>query len=396
VVDRFSGAPWGWKPDFEIVLLIARLYMAGEIKLISDNSDLEPGNAIEPLTKSVRFKQVSILKRKSADAVQLKLARDLHKDLFSEIGRDDEDGLVADFRANLAEWQAKLKEYSHLSTTKHHPGKAAIDQALLRISKQLAIRDPFEFVEAILAHKGEWLDAADDIHDLISFYKTQITTWRRMLEALQRFEPNRPALTKEGVAANALQQLEAIRDNPTPYQQINQIEALIQSVEAVNAKLVDSKREHALLLLEKKIAEVSQALDQAHAQADLRNRALLSLQQIKLDIAAQTSIPQIHYLQEQSGNALDGAMDMITAAVSEAAKLQPFAVKAPGDTTTVINIGTTQATQTVAPKPAKVIRAADLSSKSYLETEVEVEEYLAKLRAELLAAIKAGQRARIQ
>ncbi|OIO82413.1 MAG: ATPase [Gallionellaceae bacterium CG1_02_56_997] len=396
VVDRFSGAPWGWKPDFEIVLLIARLFMAGEIKLISDNSDLEPGNAIEPLTKSVRFKQVSILKRKSADAVQLKLARDLHKDLFSEIGRDDEDGLVADFRANLAEWQAKLKEYSHLSTTKHHPGKVAIDQALLRISKQLAIRDPFEFVEAILAHKGEWLDAADDIHDLISFYKTQITTWRRMLEALQRFEPNRPALTKEGVAANALQQLEAIRDNPTPYQQINQIEALIQSVEAVNAKLVDSKREHALLLLEKKIAEVSQALDQAHAQADLRNRALLSLQQIKLDIAAQTSIPQIHYLQEQSGNALDSAMDMITAAVSEAAKPQPFAVKAPGDTTTVINIGTTQATQTVAPKPAKVIRAADLSSKSYLETEAEVEEYLAKLRAELLAAIKAGQRARIQ
>ena len=43
-----------------------------------------------------------------------------------------------------------------------------------------------------------------------------------------------------------------------------------------------------------------------------------------------------------------------------------------------------------------VIRAADLSSKSYLETEAEVEEYLAKLRVELLAAIKAGQRARIQ
>ena len=396
VVDRFSGAPWGWKPDFEIALLIARLYMAGEIKLISDNSDLEPGNAIEPLTKSVRFKQVSILKRKSADAVQLKLARDLHKDLFSEIGRDDEDGLVADFRANLAEWQAKLKEYSHLSTTKHHPGKAAIDQALLRISKQLAIRDPFEFVEAILAHKGEWLDAADDIHDLISFYKTQITTWRRMLEALQRFEPNRPALTKEGVAANALQQLEAIRDNPTPYQQINQIEALIQSVEAVNAKLVDSKREHALLLLEKKIAEVSQALDQAHAQADLRNRALLSLQQIKLDIAAQTSIPQIHYLQEQSGNALDSAMDMITAALKSTTVKPPLAAKATGDSSTVINISGDQATQAVTPLPAKVIRAADYSSKSYLESEAEVEEYITKLRAELMAAIKAGQRARIQ
>lgn len=71
VVDRFSGAPWGWKPEWEIVLLIARLFMAGEIKLVSDNSDLEPSSAIEPLTKAARFKQVSILKRKSADAVQL-------------------------------------------------------------------------------------------------------------------------------------------------------------------------------------------------------------------------------------------------------------------------------------------------------------------------------------
>lgn len=396
VVDRFSGAPWGWKPEWEIVLLIARLYMAGEIKLTADNSDIEPSNAIEPLTKSVRFKQVSILKRKSADAAQIKRARDLHKDLFSKIGREDEDGLVADFRGHLAEWQGKLKEYAHLASTKHHPGKSVIDQTLSRIAKQLAIRDSFEFVEAILTNKDEWLNTADDIHDLISFYTTQLTTWRRMLDSLQRFEPNRPALSKESVAANVLKQLEIIRDNPTPYSQINQIEPLIQSVDAVNVKLVESKREHALLLLEKKIAEVSQALEQAHAQPDLRNRALHSLQHIKLDIAAQTSIPQIHYLQEQSGTALDSAMDMITDVVTATAKSQPLAVKATGDHATVINIGTAQSTQTIAPKPTIVISAANLSNKSYLETEAEVEEYIAKLRAELLVAINAGQRARIQ
>jgi hypothetical protein len=396
VVDRFSGAPWGWKPEWEIVLLIARLFMAGEIKLVSDNSDLEPGSAVDALTKSVRFKQVSILKRKTADAVQLKRARELHKDLFSKLGRDDEDGLVADFRESLTQWQSKLKEYSHLSTTRHHPGKAVIEQNVLSISKQLAIRDSFEFVEAILANKDEWLDAADDIHDLISFYTTQIATWRRMLDALQRFEPNRPALLKEVAAATALQQLEAIRDNPMPYQQINQIETLIQSVDAVNVKLVDAKREHALLLLEKKIAEVGGALDQAHAQPELRNRALSALQKIKLDIAAQSSIPQIHYLQDQSGSALDGAMDMIAAALSAVPKAQPLAVKSPGDHATVINVGSVPITQTVTPKPARVIRAADFSSKSYLETEAEVDDYLSKLKAELLAAIRAGQRARIQ
>ena len=396
VVERFIGAPWGWKPDWEIVLLIARLYMAGEIKLVSDNSDLDPASAVDALTKSVRFKQVSILKRKTADAVQLKRARDLHKELFSSLGRDDEDGLVADLRENLAHWQTELKGYLPLSGTKYYPGKAVIEQHVSIISKQLAIRDSFEFIEALLAKKDDWLDALDDIHDLISFYTTQIATWRRMLESLQRFEPNRPALIKELAAATALQQLEAIRDNPMPYQQINQIETLIQSVDAVNANMVDAKREHALLLLEKKIIEVGGALDQAHALPDLRNRALSALQKIKLDIAAQSSIPQIHYLQDQSGSALDAAMDMITAAMNAAVKAQPLAVKSPGDTATVINVVSTPITQTVTPKPTKAIRAADYTSKLYMETEAEVDEYLGKLKVELLAAIRAGQRARIE
>ncbi|MDD2720907.1 MAG: BREX system P-loop protein BrxC [Gallionella sp.] len=399
VVDRFSGVPWGWKPEWEIVLLIARMYMAGEIKLISDNSDLEPSAAIESLTKAVRFKQVSILNRKTADAAQIKRARDLHKDLFSKIGREDEDSLVADFRENLALWQGKLKEYSYLANTRHHPGKAVIDQTLTRITKQLAVRDSFEFVEALLSAKDEWLDVGDDIHDLVSFYTSQLQIWRQMLESLQRFEPNLPALSKEVVAAHALKQLEAIRDNPTPYSQVSQIGALIQAVDGINTALVHSKREHALLLMEKKIAEVGHELDQAHAPADLRNRALRQLQQYKLDIAEQTSIPQIHYLQEQSGTALDNAMDMIAVAVKEAEKkpsVPPMAVKSPGDHATVFVTNTPPASTTIAPKPPKAIRAADLCSKSYLETEAEVEEYLEKLKTELLAAIKSGQRARIQ
>ncbi|MBP7485613.1 MAG: BREX system P-loop protein BrxC, partial [Aquabacterium sp.] len=81
VVDRFAGIPWGWKPEWETVLLIARLFMAGEIKLMLEGSDLDPAAAVEPLTKTARFKLVSILKRKVADAHSLKRARELYKDL---------------------------------------------------------------------------------------------------------------------------------------------------------------------------------------------------------------------------------------------------------------------------------------------------------------------------
>lgn len=388
VVDRFIGVPWGWKPEWEVVLLIARLFMAGEIKLMLEGSDLDPKSAVDPLTKSVRFKQVSILKRKTADATALKRARELHKDLFSNLAREDEDGLVADFRTHLGEWQTELKSFIHAAAMKFHPGKDIMGQALNRIAKQLAIRDSFEFIEALLTGKDDWLDIAEDIHDVVSFYKTQVTTWRHMLDALDGFADNHDALVKDTKAAAALADLESIRDNATPYGQISRIEPLIASVEAVNLQIAQDKREKALLSIDHKIAEVQKMLDGVQAEASLRNKALLNLQELKTKVAALTSIPKILYLQGQAGEALDEAIAMIEAAQVKA----PSKAASSGDAATVINIGKTAA----APKPAKVIRAADLATQSYLETEAEVEDYIERLRTELLAAIKSGQRARIQ
>lgn len=390
VVDRFTGVPWGWKPEWEVVLLIARLFMAGEIKLMLEGSDLDPKSAVDPLTKSVRFKQVSLLKRKTADATSLKRARDLHKDLFSQLGKEDEDGLVKDFRAHLGEWQQELKSFTHAAAVKHHPGRAVIDQVLIHVAKQLAIRDSFEFIEALVTSKDDWLDAADDIHDVVSFYKTQITTWRRMLEALEGFADNHDALVKDTKAAAALTELETIRDNAAPYGQINRIEPLIATVDAVNNQIAQARREKALLSIDHKIAEVQKSLDAARASPDLRNQALLALQDLKTKVAGLTSIPKIMYLQDQAGDALDSAIVIIETAQAK----EPPKAASPGDKATVIKTG--QAVAPVMPKPAKVIRAADLATQSYLETEAEVEDYITRLRTELLAAIKSGQRARIQ
>ncbi|MDD5403801.1 MAG: BREX system P-loop protein BrxC [Sulfuricella sp.] len=391
VVDRFTGIPWGWKPEWEVVLLIARLFMAGEIKLMLEGSDLDPKSAVDPLTKSVRFKQISILKRKTPPADALKRARDLHKDLFSNLAREDEDGLVADFRANLDNWQTELKSFTHAAAMKHYPGKDVMAQAVNRIAKQIAIRDSFEFIEALLTGKDDWLDTADDIHDLVSFYKTQIKTWSRMLEALEGFADNHDALIKDAKAAAALLDLEAIRDNPAPYGQISRIEPLIATVEGVNDGIAQDRREKALLSIDNKIAEVQKKLDAVQAEASLRNKALIKLQELKTKVAGLSSIPMIFFCQDQAGDALDEAMAIIESALH---KPTP-AAQEPGTISKPLTTGT-GSTATVAPKPAKVIRAADLATQSYLETEAEVEDYIAKLKAELMTAIRAGQRARIQ
>lgn len=385
VVDRFTGIPWGWKPEWEVVLLIARLFMAGEIKLVCEGIDLDPKSAVDPLTKSVRFRQVSILKKKVPDAVAINRARDLYKDLFSKIARDDADGLVADFRAGLGDWQSDLKGYAQTASTGHHPGKEVIDGALTRIGKQLAIRDSFEFTEAMLAAKNDWLDTSEDIHDVVSFYKTQLPAWHKLLEALTGFGDNRDILLKESASAKALSDLEAIRENPAPYGHIPRIEGLIKTVDSVNEAAAQDTRERALKSIDAKLAEVQKSLEQVQADADLRNKALYPLQDLKTKVAGLSSIPKIAYLQDQAGNLLDDAMMVIQDALAK-----PVSPPAPGKPTTP------QTPPAPQPKPSKVIRAAELSPTIYLETEADVEAFVAKLKDELLGTIHSGKRARIQ
>ena len=305
--------------------------------------------------------------------------------------REEEDHLVADFRARLGEWQADLKSYAHTAATPHHPGKADIDAALTRIGQQLAINDSFSFIEALLGAKDDWLDTAEDLHDLVNFYKTQITAWRKLLAALAEFAPNREALDKVPPAAAALTELTQIRDNPKPYGQVNRIEPLIATVAAINEQLAQDKREKALLSIDAKIAEVQAKLTATGATPELSNKALKPLQDLKTRIASQTSIAQILYLQGQGGDAMDDAITLIEAA---AAKPAPH-VASPGNTTTPVQTGHPNVPAPAA-KTTRVVRAAELSAKTYLETEADVEIYVAKLKAELLTAIHAGHKARVQ
>ena len=391
VVDRFAGIPWGWKPEWETVLLISRLFMAGEIKLMFEGSDLDPASAVEPLTKSARFKQVSILKRKIADATAIKRARELYKDLFQKLGREEEDSLVTDYRSRLLEWQSDLKGYTLTAATPHHPGKADIDTALSRIAQQLAIRDSFAFIEALLGARDDWKDIADDIHDLVNFYKTQITAWRKLLDGLRVFADNREALNKVPSAAAALAELTLIRDKPKPYALVNRIEPLVATVTTVNEQLAQEKREKALLSIDGKIVEVQAKLSATGASPETCNKALRVLQDLKTRLASQTSIAQILYLQGQGGDAMDDAITLIEAAVAKPA----HQVATPGDTVKPVQTGQPNVA-TPAAKTTKVIRAAELSSKTDLETEADVDAFVEALKAELMATICAGQIARVQ
>ena len=385
VVDRYSGVPYGWKPDWETVLIVARLFMAGEVKLMLEGADLTPAAAVDVLTKPARFKQVSILKRKQADAGSVKRARELYKELFAELAREDADALVADWRGQLDGWATRLRQFKALAAQKHHPGLKTLEALLAQVQAQQAIRDAYEFIEALHRARDDWRDAGEDMADLGAFYEQQLPTWRRLLEALATFEDNREALAKETKAGEALKAMEALRDDAAPYSKIARIEPLIATVQTVNDALAGAEREAALGSIDARIAEVQEALNQIGAAPALCNRALQPLQTLKVKVAGMTSLPQIVYLQGQAGDRLDEAMAVIRLSVAP-----PPPPPVPGKPPVVVP------PPPAAPKESKTVQASALLKRSYLESEAEIDEYLGRLRARLVDVVKAGQRVRVQ
>ena len=88
-------------------------------------------------------------------------------------------------------------------------------------------------------------------------------------------------------------------------------------------------------------------------------------------------------------------MDDAVSLIESASVKPPHQVAMPGDTAKPVQTGHPNVPVVVA-KTTRVIRLADFSAKNYLETEADVETCVARLKAELLAAIRAGQLARLQ
>lgn len=376
LVERFTRKPYGW-PDWEVILLVARLFMAGDCTLMSDGSALVPKDAIDPLTKQVKWKQVSILKKKSVGEEELKKARAIGKDIFHTIGPDSEDQLNQFLRQQLTTWQDNLNSYRHFAENGTYPGGIQITAGLKLVQKLLGIHDSFEFFEAFNKSKDSLLDLSDDMVELNGFYTTQKPAWDKLHNCLSgAFKDNRQELEKDSEARTALSRMDEILKAQRPYGMIKEIEGLIATVATVNAACVEKERQQLLTRLEEKIAVVAESLESFKAAPDTRNQALKPLQDIKKQVQGEASIPNMHYQLNKADDVVDAAIDTIEKTVEPAPK--PGGVIPPPA------------------KPVKHISAASCATKTFLETEQDVSDYLDALKKELVAAIQKNMRVRIK
>jgi hypothetical protein len=259
----------------------------------------------------------------------------------------------------------------------------------------------------VIDNKNDYLDLEEDYRDIHEFFSNQLHSWQQLQTALYQFAKNHQALAKDDAAHKALAELKQIEQAAAPYNQLHKVAGLIETVDAVNTRVVTEKRDHALERVEDRIQQLqAEMLKSGIASPDLSNRLLRPLQLIKEDLETETSIAQIFMLQSQTAQEKleDSLLELERAMRAEAEKQAKAQRDAQDEAGTYANKPSQDAPAKPAPvampKPVVDLSAANVFSKLgsgiYLEKQEDVDQFVAALKDELQQAIKNGRRVRLK
>ncbi|UIF86260.1 BREX system P-loop protein BrxC [Cupriavidus sp. UYPR2.512] len=410
IIERFNKRPYGW-PDGEILLILGRLAATSRISFHVAGPSLPLPEAFDYLTNSRRRREISVQKKRQTDEALLRQMRNLAQDLFNALGPAGEKELHEFYRSHLDTWLANFKSYKSKTDVGRFPGKDTIERSILSLQRLLGNTDSVDFFKAVIDNKNDFLDLEEDYRDLHEFFSNQLHTWQQLQQALRRFEKNKQPLGMDDGARKALAELHAIEHCAAPYDQLYKVAVLVETVESVNAAILTDKRNHALTLVDERIAQLQAEIAKSGIDTpELSNRLLRPLQLIKAELESETSISAIYMLQEQTaGERLDDGLFELERTIQAEAerqhKLEQERAKAaqvanPNNQDKEDRSPAPAAKPVAAPKPVVEVAATSVFNKLgngiYLETQRDIVSFIDALKAELESVIKQDKRIRIR
>ena len=374
---RYANRPYGW-PEYEVILLLARLIMAGEVQCVSGGAAIPKDKLYEALTSQRKWRNIMVLQRARSKPEDVMKARELGRDVFSEMGPEGEEALVEFLKGRLEEWREKLGWYRALADTGSYPGAEDIAESLSLLNMLMAPQDSTRFLAQINERGSDLRDLADVFHDLDHFYEHQRPMWDKLRKASSRFELNRMELERDDFAGAALRRMGEILLAPSPYELLKEAEGLIRAVSEVNEELLSARRAQALATIAEQTAVVRAEVSTAGGGDALKTTCLTPLDNLAKQVSTHESLAHIDQAASEAVRLKDKALTRIERYLTRKAEEGKVAQDKP------------------AIRPRRVVSPVKLVKSAYLESQADVDAFLDDLREELTAALARNERIEIR
>ena len=374
---RYANRPYGW-PEFEVILLLARLYMAGEVQFVSGGAAIPKGKLYEALTSRHKWRNITVVQRATSKPEDVKKARELGRDVFSEMGPEGEDALFEFLKGRLEGWREKLSRYRDMADTGSYPGAEDIADSLSLLNTLVAPEDSNRFLAQVNERGSDLRDVADRFHDLDHFYEHQRPMWDKLSAESGRFKLNQMELERNDSAGSALRRMSEILAAPSPYGLVKEAEELIRTVSEVNEELLSARRAQALATIAKQTASVSTEVSTAGGDGPLKTTCLTPLKNLANQVSTHDSLAHIDQAESEAVRLKDEALTQVERYLARKAEEG----KAKQDKLVI--------------RPRRVVSPVKLVKSPYLESQVDVDAFLDDLRTELTDALARNERIEIR
>ena len=377
LAGRYASRPYGW-PEFEVILLIARLIMAGEVQCVSGGAAIPKDKIYEALTTQRKWRSITIVQRATSKPEDVKKARELGRDVFAEMGPEGEAALFEFLKGRLEGWRGKLSRYGAQADTGSYPGADDIAEGLNLLNTLVAPDDSNRFLSRLNEHRSDLLRLADGFRDIENFYEHQRLVWDKLRTASGRFEPNRMELERNDSAGGALRRMGEILAATRPYGLVKEAEGLIRTVSEVNEGLLSARRTEALATIVEQTASVSAEVLTAGGDESLKTTCLMPLENLAKRVATHDSLAHLAQAESEAVRLKDEALTRVEQYLARKAAEGQEEQDKP------------------AVKPRRVVSPVRLVKSTYLESEADVDAFLDDLRAELTDALARNERIEIR
>lgn len=312
IQKRFSGIPFGWR-EIDIAGIVATLIAAQKVTVQYSGSTIQPTDRKMPdyLRRRSEIDKTIIKRRVAIPDILMRKSRDFLREYFNTMDIPaDEDHLITFVLESFAARQRSLEELLQKYSQYAYPDKGCVEEGVGLCRKLLAQRrDNTALLQTMMSMEDQLLDHSDDMADVTAFFKSQQPVFDQARQKLSAMAKEKEYLQADKELTQTLSAIKSILTMDRPYRRISELPDLIQKTDQLYGQLLSEKREEVYAEIQAAMGEIHQtALPQQMGVVENADKALTAKRAAADEAFSLTALdamkPQIANLRQQYLKAL--------------------------------------------------------------------------------------------
>ena len=402
VKDRFMKAPYGFVED-DVHWLVARLFKRGDLAFTVNGAAVNQNNKsdeelISFITKKAFVEKLLPEERIRVNEKDKKAVRDVMKELFGTAGvAEDEDSIMKNFQRYAQNTINEILRLESQYQNHKYPGKKVLDTGKKLMQSVIQIQSPLEFFQYVSRNREDYYDFAEDYEPVKVFFNgEQVQIFTRALDMLAIYDDSKTYIVDEELE-KIVAEMRQITRQDKPYPNIPKLPELRTKFMEAYRKILEREEKPVLDAIDQAKARVMEVLDTKKYASEKKSRYSSLFLEIREGAEKCNNVSSLRSFADKADALKIRLMNEMDALDRQIAYQNLLAAqKAAEEATRKAREEGKEVTPVVPdPEPVKIKKTKNVTIKNMtntsswrLESEQDVDKYLATLRRSLLKELE--------